>query len=81
MTFPEDIVQEAWTRSGGKCECVKVSHAHPYVRCNKKLVWSHRYMDIEGGWEDYRSNKFAGNVVSNCRIICIACARRIEGRY
>ena len=26
--FPESIVEQAWVRSGGKCECDEISHGH-----------------------------------------------------
>ena len=32
-------VRQAWLRAEGKCECTCLDHDHPYIRCNKVLVW------------------------------------------
>ena len=38
MVFPDDVIRQAWERSGGQCECQKRTHAHFYVPCAKPLV-------------------------------------------
>ena len=77
LEFSEAIIKEAWERAGGKCECVRVSHAHPYGRCGKSLVWANRGRDWEGGWMPYCRDASAGDVVANCKIICSVCEMRL----
>lgn len=50
--FPEDVVRRAWARADGRCECHRKTHEHPYVRCNKELVWENRGRETgRGAWE------------------------------
>jgi hypothetical protein len=56
MTFPEDVVAQAWKRSGGKCECKRWKHNHNYTRCNAQLVPAIRGQEGQGRWEAHRIN-------------------------
>ena len=38
MGFSEEVIERAWRRAGGRCECRRKTHRHSYVRCNKQLV-------------------------------------------
>jgi hypothetical protein len=38
MAFPDDVVVQAWKRSGGKCECKGWKHNHKFARCNAQLI-------------------------------------------
>lgn len=42
MAFSEETISKAWRRAGGRCECKRVSHGHPYIRHNKQLVLKNR---------------------------------------
>ncbi len=42
MTFPEDVVNDAWELVEGKCECSRQAHQHPEGRCNKHLMQESR---------------------------------------
>jgi hypothetical protein len=37
MAFSEDIVEQAWKRSGGKCECKRWTHNHNYDPHSERL--------------------------------------------
>ena len=37
MPFSENIIKQAWRRSGGRCECVIKTHNHTRI-CKKKLL-------------------------------------------
>ena len=77
MAFSEATILSAWTRSGGKCECGRISHGHGIWGCNKQLIWESRGKDyLPGGWEAHHKTAVSaggGDTVSNCEILCLAC--------
>jgi len=73
MAFPESVVEAAWRRAGGRCECRRRSHNHSYVRCNKQLVWDNRGREGRGKWEAHHRNRTGGDTLSNCEILCWDC--------
>jgi len=74
MSFPLSVVQAAWNRAGGKCECRRRSHNHYYVRCNKQLVWGNRGKDGQRGcWEAHHISAGGPDILSNCEILCCDC--------
>lgn len=84
MAFPESVVQQAWKRAGGRCECRRRTHRHG-ARCSEQLVWSYRGKEWPGGWEAHHITSVeAGgtDTLSNCEILCIPChkATRSYGR-
>jgi len=80
--FPEDVVRQAWTRAGGRCECQGASHL--YGRCNRELVWENRGRETgTGAWEAHHivSQETGGApILSNCEILCWDCYRRVEAK-
>lgn len=74
MAFPPSVVQEAWNNAGGKCECRRTTHNHPYVRCNKQLVWENRGATGQRGcWEAHHKTAGGQDTASNCEILCCDC--------
>ena len=73
MAFPDSVVEAAWRRAGGRCECRRRSHNHRYVRCNKQLVWHNRGREGRGKWEPHHRSSTAGDTLSNCEILCWDC--------
>ena len=70
--FSNAVVQEAWVRSAGRCECVRGSHQHS-GRCNRPLLWERRSESGPGGWvADSKSGLFQKGV-TDCEIICWYC--------
>ena len=77
MTFPEDVVKDAWELVEGRCECYKASHNHPDGRCNKRLAAEKRGQAGWGGWEACPIDGNPDHVgLSNCEIICWDCHTR-----
>ena len=76
MAFSQFVVDAAWARSGGKCECNRLSHGH-FGRCNKQLSYGNR--GKEGAWGAWEAHhKTAASVggtdtLSNCEILCLDC--------
>lgn len=53
MAFSNGVVEQAWQRVGGHCECRRSSHGYNYVRCNKQLEWGNRGRTGRGCWETH----------------------------
>jgi len=73
--FPENVVQQAWRRAGGKCECERVTCSNHYSTPHGKiLTWNARGDDNHpGGWEAHHKDSNGPATVSNCEILCIPC--------
>jgi 5-methylcytosine-specific restriction endonuclease McrA len=72
MAFSEDVVKEAWKRSGGRCECKREQHGHT-GRCYKELKLESRGKESEYGWEAHHIAAGGPDTVSNCEILCQKC--------
>jgi 5-methylcytosine-specific restriction endonuclease McrA len=76
MAFPLPVVQRAWQRAGGRCECVRKKCGHT-GRCNKQLVWDNRGNNgARGAWEAHHvtaSGAGGPDTLSNCEILCVDC--------
>ncbi len=83
MAFSQSVVDAAWIRSGGKCECTRSSHGHS-IRCNKTLSYDNRGKDGNwGAWEAHHKLSVAAggsDNLSNCEILCIDCHKK-TGSY
>jgi len=77
VAFTNETILRAWQRSGGKCECERISHNHNFRRCNKTLIWGNRGKDwMIGSWEAHHKTAVSvggSNTLSNCEILCIDC--------
>ena len=71
--FPESVVEQAWTRSGGKCECTQTTHGH-IGKCNKILYkWRRGERGSIYCWEAHSVSSSHLPTVSDCQIICCDC--------
>ena len=79
MAFPQLIVDAAWKRSGGICECKRSLHAHS-GRCNKSLFYENRGKDgAWGAWEAHHIvavNVGGNDTLSNCERLCLDCHKK-----
>ena len=73
MAFPENVVEQAWKRAGGKCECKRWTHKHNVVRCGQELVFANRGKKGQGRWEAHRISHTDGDTLSNYEILCAYC--------
>lgn len=76
MAFSNSVVNDAWERSGGKCECKRTSHPHGQKRCNKSLSKASRGLDTSMGWEAHHIVAGGADTLSNCEILCQDCHKR-----
>jgi len=75
MPFSNHIVEEAWERCRGYCECTNAKHNHQ-GRCRHPLTQLQRGINIDGGWEaQYITPIEEGGTdeIINCKIVCIEC--------
>ncbi len=77
--FPESVVEAAWNRSGGRCECTRSSHGHA-SRCRTQLNKGSRGKETAMGWEAHHINSNGEPVLSNCEILCQDCHKK-TGSY
>ena len=73
MAFSDDVVERAWKRAKGCCECRRITHNNHSGRCDEKLDWLNRGRDGHGAWEAHHINSNGGDILSNCEILCWAC--------
>ncbi|MFQ5574093.1 MAG: HNH endonuclease [Terriglobia bacterium] len=71
MTFPETVKDQAFARSGGRCECRR-QHArqntpHHDSRCTKLFA---RHGEQ---WEAHHIMTGGPDTLSNCEALCLAC--------
>jgi hypothetical protein len=67
VAFSDEIVREAWKRSGGKCE-----------RCGSALLWTLQGGELSGGWRVCRKTLWAPDVIANAEIRCAACQKPLQ---
>lgn len=70
MAFSDAVVEQAWIRAGGNCECLRTTHGH-IGRCNKLLLKTFRGdRDRMYGWEAHSRSGLHLGSVSDCEILC-----------
>jgi hypothetical protein len=75
MAFSDEIVLEAWKRSGDRCECQREGHGHMSGRCGQSLMWALHGSVTSAGWDARRRTTWGTDVLWNCEIICAACQK------
>jgi hypothetical protein len=75
MKFTKKTKDEAYERSGGRCECTREDGLHPGRRCperlkrkGKKTNFNHLHADRLSGADE----------PSNCEVICRRCHERTD---
>ena len=79
MPFPLSVVEAAWARSGGRCECLRRFHgSHRIHRCTRFLTKDNWRGQGTGAWEAAYGTAVEGGgseALSNCEILCMLCYR------
>ena len=71
--FSDTVVEQAWQRSGGNCECTRTTHGHT-GRCNKMITKGRR--GDRGNifyWEVRSISGLYKDSASDCQILCREC--------
>jgi uncharacterized radical SAM superfamily Fe-S cluster-containing enzyme len=78
MTAVDEAVENAWMRSGARCECRRGCAGHR-DRCHRQLVWESRAQEpCLGAWEAHHKTSRAAAVLEAtqaCEILCWECFR------
>lgn len=78
MAFPNKVIEAAWERARGGCECRRKIHNHRSMRCNKVLSFKNRGRTGWGCWEAHHLNSSLPDTLSNCEILCWECHCQIR---
>lgn len=76
MAFPQSVIDAAWDRAGGHCECWRTSHPNHEGRdCKKRLVKANRgrLAPGPGRWEAHHVRRDGPDTLANCEILCWDC--------
>jgi hypothetical protein len=76
LVFSDNVIEQAWKRASGKCECKRWAHIHHPVRCGKELVFDSRGKEGQGRWEAHRVSPKYGDILYNCEILCADCYKQ-----
>lgn len=79
MAFPQEVIDAAWRRAGGKCECTRQCPKHSGYRCNRILDPSNQKPGMQ--WHAHHTvSQDAGgpDTIENCEILCIECHKNTE---
>jgi hypothetical protein len=76
MPVPEMLILRAWEKSGGRCECRRWSHSHPYERCTRLLIYERRGEAGEGGWAPRFRTSPSNETALDCEILCLECHQK-----
>jgi hypothetical protein len=78
MAFSESVKDQAFARSGGRCECHRqhlgLTAPHHGGRCPRTLT---RY---GGQWEAHHITAGGPDTLSNCEVLCLTC-HQLTGTY
>jgi len=68
--FPESVKDQAFARSGGRCEChrdhIGKQAPHHGGRCSATFT-------RHGSWEAHHINAYGPETLSNCEALCTTC--------
>lgn len=85
MAFTQDVINQAWRRSGGTCECRRKEHSHPLGRCNLQLDPNNKLPGYLWNANHLTAQRLdsSSDGLSNCEILCIACHKATDsyGRH
>lgn len=71
--FADSVIEEAWERAGGRCECKSSTHGH-MGQCIEIISKEDRGdASKQSSWEIRRINESEGYALSNCEIVCRNC--------
>ena len=74
--IPDNVVEEAWIRCKGQCECTNEDHYHGIHKCKTRLYKPSRGRDSRMGWEANLKDPDGPATLENCEILCHSCYTR-----
>jgi len=79
MAFSDSVVDQAWIRSDGRCECTDTGHGHS-ERCCRELLRDRRGSEPSCWWEAHKKVAGGDDTLSNCEILCQECSRQTRAQ-
>ena len=79
MALDDSVVDQAWARSGGRCECTNSDHGHS-ERCGRELLRERRGSDPSYRWEAHIKVTDGDDTLSNCEILCHDCFKQMRAQ-
>ena len=79
MALEDLVVDQAWARSGGQCECTTPSHGHS-ERCSHKLLRERRGADPHYWWQAHKKVTGSDDTLNNCEILCHGCFKQTQNQ-
>jgi hypothetical protein len=80
MMATDEAAENAWMRSGARCECRRGSHGHG-ERCRHLLRWESRgRQSSPGAWDAVHTDPRPAAVLvatQTCEILCRECYERV----
>jgi len=77
IRFADAVIDEAWRRAEGRCECGVLGHRH-LAGCRKLLLRASRDRETPMGWVADVVDPQGRAVPGNCRILCCDCHRAMR---
>jgi len=77
MAFQDSVVDQAWVRSGGQCECTRTDHGHS-ERCDHELQKDRRGAEPSYWWEAHKKVARDDETLDNCEILCQDCFKQMR---
>ena len=79
MGFPDSVVEQAWARSGGRCECTHRGHGHS-GQCGHELLKERRGAEPSYWWEAHKKAAGDDDTLNNCEILCQDCFKQTRAK-
>lgn len=79
MAFSQNVINDAWKRAGGKCECTRQCTSHAGYRCGKVLDPNNSKPEQQ--WHAHHRVSLDADgldTLENCQILCIDCHQNTE---
>ncbi len=74
MSFSPEVINAAWKRAGGRCECILATCPSHGGRCNKALDPQNRTEGMKWHAHHVVSQSAGGSDgLQNCLILCVPC--------
>ncbi len=71
--FPQNIIEAAWNRAGGRCECNVNCHS-AHSRCRKVLDPQNNKEGMKWHAHHISSDASSGSDgLANCLVMCVSC--------
>jgi len=72
MAFPDSVKDQAFARSGGRCECTR-QHSSVWEAPHQERRCPRTFTRYGGNWEAHHIAVGGPDTLSNCEALCLTC--------